>query len=298
VAIDHDGFADGDALIRDADAAMYEAKRRGRNRAAAFDGDLRRRVTSRLQLEGELREALGTGQFDVWFQPVVDATTLAVQGAEALVRWRHPERGLIMPDDFIPLAEETGLVVPLGYEVLDRALTAASELSERFPELAGIDVGVNLSGRQFGDPECADRLLELIARSPIPVERVMLELTESVLLDHLDEVDTSLHRLSDAGAVLALDDFGCGYCSLSYLRRYPVQVLKLDTSYTQQLGVDEETTVIAEAIATMARRLGLRMVAEGVETAEQLARVRALRIPSAQGLLLGAPVPVEEFRPT
>jgi len=276
---------------------MYEAKRRGKNRASVFDAALRTRVTQRLRLENDLRAALGSGQLGVWFQPVIDTSTFEVRGAEGLVRWFHPAHGIIGPDDFVPLAEETGLIIPLGYEVLASSLALAGQLEADFPEFNGLNVGVNVSGRQFTDPSFADKILELVHASRVPVENVVLELTESVLLDRLDHVDHALHRLRDAGLQLALDDFGCGYSSLNYLRRYPVNVLKLDTSYTQRLTTEADTRIIAEAITTMADRLGLMVVAEGIETIEHLAVVRELGIACAQGYLLGRPAPATELRP-
>lgn len=297
VAVDADGRTRPEDLIRDADTAMYEAKRHGKNRASVFDTPLREQVTHRLRLENDLRAALGTDQLAVWFQPVVDTTTFEVRGAEGLLRWSHPTYGLIGPDEFVPLAEETGLIVPLGYEVLASTLALAVSLEKRFP-FNGLNVGVNVSGRQFADPGFADRVLGLVADSGVATEKVVLELTESVLLDHLHHVERSLHRLRDAGLQLALDDFGCGYSSLNYLRRYPVNVLKLDTSYTQRLTTEADTRIIAEAITTMADRLGLMVVAEGVETTEHLDVVRELGITRAQGYLLGRPAPAAQLRPT
>jgi predicted signal transduction protein with EAL and GGDEF domain len=298
VAVDVDGTTCPEDLLRDADTAMYEAKRRGKNRAEVFDSALRDRVTQRLRLENDLRAAIGTTQLEVWFQPIVDTSTFEVRGAEGLVRWMHPTRGITGPDDFVSLAEETGLIIPLGYEVLAIALEQAGQLEAQFPDFDGLNVGVNVSGRQFADPAFAERILELIAASAVPVEKVVLELTESVLLDRLDYVDRSLRRLRDAGLQLALDDFGSGYSSLNYLRRYPVSVLKLDTTYTQRLTSEADTRIIAEAITMMADRLGLMVVAEGVETKEHLEVIRELGITRAQGYLLGRPAPAERLRPT
>jgi diguanylate cyclase (GGDEF)-like protein len=280
--------ADPERLIRDADAAMYAAKRGGRSRAALFDAALRRQVTRRFELEADLREAIAADALAVHFQPIVDLASGAVTGVEALCRW-----GSVSPGEFIPIAEESGLIVPLGASVLARALADGAQLQRALAHLHRVRVGVNVSARELDLPDFADRALAIIEAGPVPVDQVVLELTESVLIDPREEVDATLHRLKDAGITLALDDFGIGYSSLAYLRRYPLDVLKLDISYTQAMVTDPETRVIVESVVTMANRLDLQVVAEGIETAEQLAAAREVGASRAQGYLVGRPAPVD-----
>jgi len=213
-----------------------------------------------------------------------------VTGLEALCRW---DRG--SPADFIPIAEESGLILPLGAQVLAKSLRSVVDLRQAHPHLDGIRIGINVSARELDQPDYAERTLDIIRSSGMPMDQVVLELTESVLIDPRDEVDATLGELRDAGVSLALDDFGSGYSSLTYLRRYPLDVLKLDISYTQAMVHDAETRVIVETLIAMANRLGLRVVAEGVETPEQLDLVEKLEVTWAQGYLVGRPAPMADL---
>jgi diguanylate cyclase (GGDEF)-like protein/PAS domain S-box-containing protein len=280
---------DPEAMLRDADAAMYQAKHRGRARVAVFDDAMREQATRRFVVETSLRQAIREGTLDVHLQPV--ATVLGeLRGFEALARW-----GLVEPAEFVATAEEAGMIVALGQLVFERSLAALVAIRDVDPAGAGLQINVNVSGRQLADPGYADRTLGAIAEHGLQPTDLVLELTESVLIDPVSDIDRALRTLRDAGVSLALDDFGSGYSSMSYLRRYPIQVLKLDTSYTQALPVDPETRIIAEAIVTMARRLGIRVVAEGVETREQFEVVREMGIRGVQGFLIGMPRPVEHL---
>lgn len=281
---------DAESLIRDADAAMYAAKRAGRSRCALFDDSLRTRVTQRFQLEASLRASIESTGLDVHFQPVVSLESGTVTGVEALCRWSGAS-----PADFIPVAEESGLILPLGAQVFAKALRGVAALRAEVPGAGGLRVGINVSARELDQPNFAEHTLAVIAASEVPADHVVIELTESVLIDPRDEVDACLRQLREAGVALALDDFGSGYSSLGYLRRYPIDILKLDISYTQAMVDDLETRVIVEALASMASRLGLRVVAEGVETAEQLAIVAELGLDWVQGFLVGRPAPVEDL---
>lgn len=276
--------ADPEGLIRDADAAMYAAKRAGRARCALFDDQLRDRVRRRFRLESALRTTLELDELAVHFQPIVSLDDGAVTGLEALCRWND-----VSPSEFIPIAEESGLILALGSEVLVKSLEGAAFIRAAHPHLHDLRIGINVSARELDQPHYAARTLEIIEASGVPNESVVLELTESVLIDPRDEIDVVLRTLRDAGVGLALDDFGSGYSSLTYLRRYPIDVLKLDISYTQAMVHDAETRVIVEALVSMANRLGLRVVAEGVETQEHLDLVSALDITWAQGYLVGRP---------
>jgi diguanylate cyclase (GGDEF)-like protein/PAS domain S-box-containing protein len=282
--------ADPERLIRDADAAMYAAKRAGRARCAVFDEALRERVSRRFQLESALRTTIERDELQVAFQPIVALADGAVSGLEALCRWDQGS-----PADFIPIAEESGLILPLGAQVLARSLRSVAAYRLAHPEHDALRVGINVSAHELDQPDYAERTLAIIRESGMPTDQVVLELTESVLIDPRDEVDEALHALRDAGVSLALDDFGSGYSSLTYLRRYPLDVLKLDISYTQAMVHDLETRVIVETLVAMANRLGLRVVAEGVETEEQLAIMRDLEVTWVQGYLVGRPAPMDDL---
>jgi diguanylate cyclase (GGDEF)-like protein/PAS domain S-box-containing protein len=285
--------SDAERLIRDADAAMYAAKRAGRARCAVFDEPLRERVSRRFQLESALRRTIEDDALDVSFQPIVSLADGTITGVEALCRWDGGS-----PADFIPIAEESGLIVSLGGQVLAKSLRSAQELRRSQPHLDQLRIGVNVSARELDQPDFAPRTLAIIDESGTAPEQVVLELTESILIDPRDEVAQTLRVLRSAGISLALDDFGSGYSSLTYLRRYPLDVLKLDISYTQAMVHDPETRVIVEMVVAMANRLGLRVVAEGVETPEQLELVRRLDITWVQGYLVGRPAPLPDLLAT
>jgi len=284
------GDLDPESIIRDADAAMYVAKRTGRGRIVVFDDTMRQVVARRFHLESALREALATTGLSLHLQTVVDLTRGdRVSGFEGLARWNAAP-----PSEFIPIAEEAGLIVPLGRWALHEALASIHRINGLHPDLAELRMGVNVSGHQLIEPGFASMILDGLAEHEVPAEHLVLELTESVLIDPRDEIDDVLRTLRDRGVSLALDDFGSGYSSLGYLRRYPIDVLKLDTTYTQALLTDPGTRIIAEGIITMASRLGLRVVAEGVETPDELELVRDLGITWAQGYLLGRPAPIPQ----
>ncbi|MCU1370140.1 MAG: diguanylate cyclase/phosphodiesterase & domain with sensor(s) [Ilumatobacteraceae bacterium] len=282
--------SDPERLIRDADAAMYAAKRAGRARCAVFDEALRERVSRRFQMEAALRSTIERDGLSVSFQPIVSLADGRISGLEALCRWDEGS-----PADFIPIAEESGLILPLGAQVLASSLRQVVEYRRAHPAHDALRIGINVSARELDQPDYAWRTLEIIRASGMPMDQVVLELTESVLIDPREEIDACLRQLRDAGVSLALDDFGSGYSSLTYLRRYPLDVLKLDISYTQAMVHDPETRVIVETLVGMANRLGLRVVAEGVETEEQLDLVRELEVTWVQGYLVGRPVPIDEL---
>ncbi len=280
---------DPEAAIRDADAAMYVAKRSGRARVAHFDDSMRATATRRFVLETALRRALAHEDLELHLQPVIDVASGEVSGYEGLARW-----DAATPCEFIPVAEESGLILALGRWAMRTALASAAQVRDLGPATHDLRFAVNVSSHQLLDRHFAPMVLETLEEFAVPPGAVVLELTESALIDPRDDVDHALRGLRDAGVSLALDDFGSGYSSLGYLRRYPIDILKLDTGYIQGMLVDPSTRIIAEAIVTMAHRLGLRVVAEGVETAEQLALVRELGIDWAQGYLLGHPATVED----
>jgi EAL domain-containing protein (putative c-di-GMP-specific phosphodiesterase class I) len=231
----------------------------------------------------DVRSAVDADEMRVFFQPVVDLETLSVEGHEALVRWDHPQRGMLAPESFISLAEETGAIIPMGWWVLEQACATAHSWPTG-------QVGVNLSARQLLDPSAVTTVAAILARTGIDPRRVVLEITESVLLD-ADAISHRLHQLRSLGVLLAIDDFGTGYSSLSYLTRLPVDIVKIDRSFVERLGGPAGDEVLVRTVVQLARSLGLRSVGEGVETAAQLERLQSYGCDAAQGFLFGHPAP-------
>jgi diguanylate cyclase (GGDEF)-like protein/PAS domain S-box-containing protein len=289
IALSDGDAADPGALIRDADAAMYRAKERGRSRWELFNDTMRAHALDRLDTESSLRRAEERGELQVRYQPIVSLHTGMVVGVEALLRWNHPERGLLHPGDFIHVAEETGLIVPMGAWVLERACRQVARWQAELPGLDPLRISVNLSGRQLGHPTLTDDVKAILAAAGIGAEQLELEITESVLMDDVERSSETLRALKALGVKLVVDDFGTGYSSFSYLRRFPVDVLKVDRSFVDGLGASASDSAIVTAIVTLAHTLGLQAVAEGVETPAQLAELRLLGCDLAQGFLMARP---------
>lgn len=280
---------DKEQLLKKADLALYRSKSAGRNCFTLYDEAMSAELEARNTLESDLRDAVARCQFEVHYQPFFDVQTGLRRGLEALVRWRHPTRGLIPPDQFIPLAEETGLIGALGEWVLRQACDDATS----WP--ADIKVAVNLSPVQFKQAELFDIIQSALRNSGLPPERLEIELTESVLLERAVENHAFMERLKSIGISLALDDFGTGYSSLSYLTTFPFDKIKIDKSFISNLTKRYQSSAIISSIVTLARGLDMSVTAEGVETREQFERLRALGVNFAQGYLLGRPVPIAEF---
>jgi diguanylate cyclase (GGDEF)-like protein/PAS domain S-box-containing protein len=279
-----------EALIRDADAAMYMAKERGRDRIEVFDDEMRASAMSRLETESALRSALDNNELRVHFQPIVGLGGHEVVGVEALVRWQHPELGLVPPLDFIPLAEDTGLIVPIGTFVLGEACRTVAQWNRAHPDRRPLDVSVNLSARQLASPGLPDVVERVLVESGLPAGLLCLEITESVLMSDADTTSELLSSLKRLGVTIAVDDFGTGYSSLLYLRRFPVDVLKIDRSFVAGLGETNEDNAIVQGVIGLARALGLRSVAEGVEEQGQATELDALGCDLAQGFLWSKPL--------
>lgn len=294
IAIGHsDGQNDPFSLIRDADTAMYEAKRRGRRRVELFGSALRRRVLDRLEIEGELRDAFGSGQLRPHYQPIVDARTGELYGLESLVRWQHPTRGLLAPGHFLGVAAGSGLSEQVDREMLRAVMTETAGplpgLRARFPL---VRIGVNLSGASVANAETPGFILELAASKGFDLRCLTVEVTESDLIDNLDGAVENLERLRSVGIAVALDDFGVGYSSLTYLRQIPADHVKLDQSFVRTLDDDVSSRIIAGSVVDMSHRLGLSVVAEGVETQVHLDEVRAIDVDSVQGYGIAHPTPL------
>jgi EAL domain-containing protein (putative c-di-GMP-specific phosphodiesterase class I) len=281
-------------LLRDADTAMYRAKALGRDRHEIFDDAMHSRAVAVLKLEADLRRALDRGELRLLYQPIVSLATDRPVGFEALVRWQHPERGLLTPDDFVPLAEETGLVIPLGHFVLREAARVARLGQDAMPKNPGFSISVNLSAREFAQTGLVDRIEGLLAEYALEPSRLRVEITESVIMGDPEAAIARCLTLRDLGVGIDIDDFGTGYSSLSYLRRFPVDALKIDRSFVGGMGGRPEDLEIVRAIVSLAIALGIKTVAEGVETAEQLLLVKDLGCGFGQGYLFGPPVDSEE----
>ncbi len=281
------------ALLRDADLALYRARETGREGIEFFTTDMDASVQERLELGQSLRGALERGEFVLHYQPQIDLETGEIRGAEALVRWIHPERGLISPDRFIPLAEETGFILPLGDWVLREACREASRWPTRVPPLF---VAVNLSARQFAQQDLEDKIRAALDAAGLEPRALEVELTESlVMADPARSVD-ALRRLRDRGVGISIDDFGTGYSSLGYLTQLPLGVLKIDRSFVKEIDARREGRLIVSAMTALAHSLELRVVAEGVESETQLTYVKALGCDRAQGYLIGKPMAASELR--
>jgi EAL domain-containing protein (putative c-di-GMP-specific phosphodiesterase class I) len=280
-------------LLMNADTAMYQAKAAGRNAQRVYSSTMNARSLERLEMENELRKAVASGGLELHYQPKLWLETGRIVGAEALLRWRHPERGWVPPVDFVPLAEETGLIGQIGEWVIETACRQVKAWEDA--GLGPLQVAVNVSGQQFVRGAILDVVMRKVWEAGIRPDRLQLEITESVILQDAEDNIETLQALADAGFSLAVDDFGTGYSSLSYLKRFPIDVLKIDRSFVRDLHTDRDDAAICAAILAMAHELGLKVVAEGVELEEQLEFLRQHRCDAAQGYLIGRPMPPAEF---
>lgn len=282
-------------LLRNADMAMYRAKQAGKGGYALYDPSMNDQTLVRLELSNDLRRALGRSEFRLYYQPVVDLETGSLVGMEALLRWQHPERGLVPPAAFIPLAEETGLILPLGRWVLKEACRQARRWQLEFPSTPSLFMCVNLSVRQLHQANLLDEVSSALTETGLAAQDLHLEITESHMMQDAASTLETLHRLKQLGVKVAIDDFGTGYSSLSYLKRFPVDILKVDRSFVGGLGENPENNAIVQTVIALAKALNLTVQGEGVETPGQLEDLRALQCERGQGYYFAKPLPTDEL---
>jgi diguanylate cyclase (GGDEF)-like protein/PAS domain S-box-containing protein len=293
IALNHAAYHDADELLRDADIAMYQAKAQGRDQHAVFNPKMHLRALALLQLENELRRAVEQQEFRVYYQPIFSLSNQQILGFEALVRWQHPQRGVLYPQEFISVAEETSLIVPLGWWVLREATRQVAQWQAQLAANPPLAISVNLSGQQFSQPDLVAQVAAILQESGLNSRCLRLEITEGVIMLSAESATTALSQLREMGVQLNVDDFGTGYSSLNRLHSFPLDTLKIDRSFVSQLDATEGSVEIVRAIITLAHNLRMDVIAEGVETAAQAQRLKILGCEYAQGYFLGRPLPGE-----
>ncbi len=288
IALSSPEYQQAEELLRDADTAMYRAKNLGKNRYEIFSSNMRSQVLALSQLENDLRRAIERQEFQLFYQPIVSLDNQDLVGLEALVRWHHPERGLILPSEFVPMAEEAGLIIPLGWWVLAQACHQMQVWQRHYSLAADLQLNVNISSRQFSQPNFVKKIHAVLEDTNLPCQRLKLEITEGVLMDHASDVADKLEAIKTLGIKLGIDDFGTGYSSLNYLNAFPVDTLKIDRSFVERMN-SEEGFEIVKTIVTLAHNLHMDVVAEGVELAEQAEELTQMKCEYAQGYLFAEP---------
>jgi len=293
IALSATGYEHSDDILRDADTAMYRAKEKGRAQYEMFDKAMHVHAVSRLRLENDLRHAIENQEFLVYYQPILSLESGRLSGFEALVRWQHPERGLVSPADFIPVAEETGLIVPIGWWVLEEACRQMRDWQSQSSSYRSLTLSVNLSSRQVAQPDLVERVEQILEKTEFDPYCLKLEITESVVMENAEAAAKMFKRLRSLGVQLSIDDFGTGYSSLSYLHRFAVNYLKIDRSFVSKMVESNENYEIVRTIVMLAKKLGMEVIAEGIETEEQLSKLRNLKCEYGQGFLFSKPVTKE-----
>ncbi|TQV86660.1 bifunctional diguanylate cyclase/phosphodiesterase [Aliikangiella coralliicola] len=288
-------YKNPEEVLRDADAAMYQAKSKGKACYEFFDIDMHFNAVKRLQLETDLRVALKEGELDVHFQPVIDLTDRTIVGFESLVRWNHHEQGFINPLDFIEIAEETGLIIELGKQVLTRAIHEISRWRQQNEKFSQLYVSVNLSPKQLENPELTNDIFSLLSETKLPAYCLKLEITESILIDNFDVAKKVLNEFNNAGIEIMLDDFGTGFSSLSYLHHFPIALVKIDGSFVNNMFQEATDLAVIKSVKILASGLDMEVIAEGLETEEQFSKLKQLNIEYSQGYLISKPLSGEEI---
>ncbi len=293
IALSSTGYDHPENMLRDADTAMYRAKAQGKACYEVFDKGMHTHAVYLLQMENDLRRAIDREELRVYYQPIVSLDNGQLAGFEALIRWQHPERGFINPADFIPLAEDTGLIVPLGLWILKRACQQLCKWQWQSPANRSLFMSVNLSGKQVAVPTLVSDISEILKETHVDAKYLKLEITETAVMENADMAARLLKRLKALGVQLSIDDFGTGYSSLSYLHRFPVNTLKIDRSFVGRIGEAAENIEIVRTVISLAENMGMEVVAEGIETLSQLTQLRKLKCQYGQGYLFSRPVAAE-----
>jgi diguanylate cyclase (GGDEF)-like protein len=294
IALSNAEYEQPDDILRDADIAMYHAKERGGG-CAVFDRELRTKAVSIMKIESDLRDVVERGELRVFYQPIISLDTGRLAGFEALMRWQHPERGLVSPVEFIPVAEETGLIVPMTIWILREACTQLSRWRWQSPLNRTLLVSVNLSGKHFTQPDLVEQVSQILHETGLEPHCLKLEITESAVMENAEATTKVLMKLRDLGVRLSIDDFGTGYSSLSYLHRFPIDTLKIDRSFVSRMGEAGENSEIVQTIITLAKNLEMEVIAEGVETVNHVQQLRGFGCRYAQGFLFSKPQPAEDI---
>jgi len=293
ISVSSTGYDHPENMLRDADTAMYRAKAQGKACYEVFDKGMHTHAVYVLQMENDLRRAIDREELRVYYQPIVSLENGNLAGFEALIRWQHPERGFINPSDFIPLAEDTGLIVPLGLWILKRACQQLCKWQWQSPANRSLFMSVNLSSKQVAQPSLVSDIREILEETHVEARHLKLEITESAVMENAEMAARILNRLKELGVQLSIDDFGTGYSSLSYLHRFPVNTLKIDRSFVGRIGEAAENIEIVRTVVSLAENMGMEVVAEGVETLSQLMQLRKLKCQYGQGYLFSRPVDAE-----
>lgn len=293
IAFGNAKYVEAEDILRDADIAMYYAKDNGEN-FIIFDQKMHIRAVTRLQLETDLRFAIERKEFELYYQPIIGLETASLVGFEALVRWNHPQRGLVPPDEFIPISESTGLIVPMTIQILNSACTQVAKWQDRSPSGRPLSVAVNLSGKHFAHPDLVDQINTVLRETGIDPGCLKLELTESAVMENAETAIQMLKEIKKTGVQISIDDFGTGYSSLSYLHRFPIDLLKVDRSFVSAMEDNSENGEIVRTVIALAKALNLKVVAEGIESVHQFHQLRILGCEYGQGYLFAKPLPVSD----